>query len=234
MSDIIDHEALAISRLATEFRESTNLIAYIKTLLIEADTLEQVFQDILDKRWIDTAEGVNLDIVGVIVGQPRVLVDATLLFYFGFDPAAAAESFGSVNDPSVGGRFRAVNEPITGNRELTDDEYRVFIRARVIKNSVIPTVNSLTSFFKFLFEVDQVIIVDIQTMQYSVQIGRILTENEIVFLNNTDLVPKVAAVGVSYIEYDITDVFAFAGIPNSKGFGSVSDPSIGGKFGNIL
>lgn len=73
MSIQIDHEELAISRLATQFRESTNLINYIKALLTEADTLEQVLMDVIDKRWIDTAEGIQLDILGTIVAQSRLV-----------------------------------------------------------------------------------------------------------------------------------------------------------------
>ena len=233
MSDPINHKDLAESRLATQFRESTNLINYIRTLLVESDNLEQVYRDLLDKRWIDTAEGINLDIIGSIVGQPRILVDATTLFYFGFDGAAGAQSFGTINDAGIGGRFRGVDEPITGNRELIDVEYRAYIKARIVKNSVIPTLPEMLSFFRFLYDTTQIIIID-QPMFYTVQIGRLLTANEKAFLINTDLVPKVAAVNVSYQEYDSNIAFGFGGIPNSLGFGSVSNPNIGGKFASII
>lgn len=233
MAESIDHEELAISRLATQFRESTNLIAYIRALLTEADNLEQVFQDLLTKRWIDTGEGITLDILGAIVGQPRILVDAVILFYFGFAPDPGSSPFGSVSDPSVGGRFRSLEESTTGNRVLTDDEYRVFIRARIIKNSIIPTLQNTVDFFKFLFSVDQIIIID-GAMHYVVEIGRILTPNEKAFLLNTDLVPKVAAVGVTYLEYEAENAFGFGGIPTSLGFGSVSNPNIGGAFASII
>lgn len=233
MSTTIDHKQLAQSRLATQFRESTNLINYIKSLLVEADTLEQVFQDIIDKRWIDTAEGINLDIIGSIVGQPRELIDATVLFYFGFLTSPGALSFGTISDPSVGGRFRSVSESTTGSRQLTDDEYRFFIKARIVKNSIIPTLPETTAFFRFLFNVEQVIIID-GNMRYTVQIGRLLTENEKVFLLNTDLIPKVAGVNGSYQEYESAIAFGFGGVPNSLGFGSVSNPAIGGKFASII
>lgn len=229
MADIINHKELAESRLATQFRDSTNLIAYIKALLVEANTLEQVFQDLLDKRWIDTAEGAQLDIIGAIVGQPRILLDATILSYFGFAPNAASQSFGTIDNVSVGGRFRSVLESTTGNRSLTDTEYRDYIRARIIKNSITPTVQAMTDFLKSLFNVDQVIIVD-GDMQYTVQIGRILTANEKAFILNTDLIPKVAAVGVNYQEYELENAFGFGGVPTSLGFGSVTNPNIGGKF----
>lgn len=233
MGEIINYKALAESRLATQFKESTNLINYLKALLVEADNLEQVFQDLLNKRWIDTAEGAQLDIIGAIVGQPRILVDATILSYFGFAPNPGASSFGTISNLSIGGRFRGKDESTTGDRSLTDDEYRTYIKARVIKNSIIPTLPELLSFLKFLFEVEQIIIID-GYMHYTVQFGRILSANEKAFLLSTDLVPKVAAVNVSYQQYEADSAFGFAGIPVSKGFGSVNDPSIGGKFSSII
>jgi len=229
----IDHNALAESRLATQFSESVNLIAYIKALLVEADTLEQVFQDLLEKRWIDTAEGVNLDIIGAIVGQSRILIDASVLSYFGFSGAAGADSFGTLADTSIGARFKSINESTVGNRRLTDVEYRAFIKSRIIKNSIIPTIQEVTSFFRFLFNVSQVIVLD-GPMRYTVQIGRVLTVNEKALLLNTDIAPKVAAVGVGYQEYDVAQAFGFAGVPISLGFGSVNNSSIGGKFASII
>ena len=233
MSSIIDHKELAESRLATQFKESTNLISYIKALLLESDSLEGVFRSLLTDRWIDTAEGINLDIIGSIVGQPRILVDALIISYFGFAPNSGASSFGSVSNVSLGGRFRSKEESTTGNRELTDEEYRVYIRARIIKNSINPNLPETLSFFKFLFEVEQIIITD-GAMHYTVQFGRMLTVNEKAFLLNTDLVPKVAGVGVGYQEYESESAFGFGGIPTSKGFGSINDPSIGGKFSSII
>jgi hypothetical protein len=86
---------------------------------------------------------------------------------------------------------------------------------------------------KFLFEVDVIIVVD-GNMNYAIQIGKPLTANEKAFLSSTDLVPKIAGVSVSYQEYEFESSFGLKGIPNSKGFGSVNDSSIGGKFSTII
>jgi len=229
----IDHIKLAESRLATQYKESVNLIAYIKKLLYESDTLEQVFADIISKRYLENAIGVQQDIVGALVGQPRILIDASMLSYFGFEGDANSQSFGDINNNTIGGGFRSVDESTTGNRSLTDNEYRLYIKARIIKNSISPTSQSLSDFISFLFDVDQVIIVD-GKMNYSVQISRLLDTNEKAFLANTDLVPKVAAVGVTYIEYDGDDSFTFTGVPIGKGFGDINNVETGGKFSSLI
>jgi hypothetical protein len=233
MAEVIYHKELAIKRLAVQYKESTKLIAYIEALLVEADTLEAVFQSLLADRWIDTAEGVNLDILGAIVGQPRILIDATILSYFGYLTAPGAQSFGSVLDPALGGRFRGVDEATAGNRGLTDEEYRVFIRARVIKNSTLTTIQEIIDAIKFVVGVEQVILVEGTTF-YTIQIGKELTTNEKIFISNTDLIPKPAGVGVGYQEYDATAAFGFGGIPTSRGFGTTLDPNVGGKFASII
>jgi hypothetical protein len=89
MSDIpkINHKDLAIERLITQYTESPVLQGYIRALLSESDDLEQVFCDILDKRTIDEANGKVLDVIGDLVGQPRELIDAQLLTFFGYEDA---------------------------------------------------------------------------------------------------------------------------------------------------
>ena len=233
MLEIINHLELAESRLATQFKNSTKLINYINALLNEADTLEQVFNDIIDSRSIDNANGKSLDMLGAIVGQSRVLVDATALYYFGFKDDPTAQSFGDLNDPGAGGRFRSVDELTTGNRRLTDSEYRMFIRSRIVKNNVTPTYPEVEQFLKDLLNVQTVNIIE-GTMVYIVQFGRILTNNEKVFILNTELIPKPAAVGVSYQEYDGQSAFGFLNDPESVGFGDVNDSNVGGKFSSII
>lgn len=146
----IDHKELAISRLATQFKESANLIQYIKTLLLEADTLEQVFLDLLENRWIDTAVGVNLDVLGSIVGQSREFIDAEIFDYFGFYNHPQAQSFGSLTT-GEGGRFVYLGEPITGIRLLNDEEYRLFIKARIVRNYSSSTPENIISQIRYVF-----------------------------------------------------------------------------------
>lgn len=230
----IDHKELAISRLATQFRESTNLISYIRALLVEADNLEQVFCDLLEKRWIDTAEGVQLDILGSIVGQTREFIDAEIFDYFGFFDNSQAQSFGTVGDPSVGGRFRSVDEVTTGIRQLSDDEYRLFIRARIARNSTSSTPEDIIAQIRYIFGSPLVLFVDGDT-KYEVSIGKRLTLNEKSILLDTDIIPKTAGIQASYVtEFDTNNFFGFQGVPNSAGLGSVNDADLGGKFGNLI
>ena len=106
----IDHEARAIGRLITQFKESPVLADYIRALLSEANPLEQVLCDLLEQRTIDVASNFTQDVIGILVGQPRVLTNATLLTYFGYKTEGGPNptgtgGYGSLPAPAVDYQF---------------------------------------------------------------------------------------------------------------------------------
>jgi hypothetical protein len=95
----LDHEAQAISRLLTQFREAPQLHGYIKALMSEANPIECAIIDTLAGRSLDTAVGAQLDVIGEIVGQPREVVDASTLTFFGYG------DFGTCGAPAGTGGY---------------------------------------------------------------------------------------------------------------------------------
>lgn len=234
MAEIIDYKKLAKERLATQFKESTNLITYMNLLIEPFQEIQEVLCDVIDSRWLNTAEGKQLDVIGDIVGQPRVFIDSEIFEYFGFDNHAQAQSFGTISDATVGGRFVSQDEPITGFRELNDDEYRLFIKARIVRNSTSSTPEEIISHLKYLFDAPQVIYTE-TTTAYQISVGRKLSLNEKSIITDTDILPKTTGVSVDYIsEYDGNNFFSFIQVPNAEGFGTVSNSNVGGQFGNLM
>lgn len=222
----IEHANKAIERLATQFKESTNLIAYIRTLLAESDTLESVIQSIITERALDTAVGKQLDIIGEIVGQSREVVDATAFSYFGFVGPVQSNPFGTLGNPTIGGRFIAVGEPITGFRELNDEEYRFYIRAKIIKNNTLSTPEDIIFQMTFVLGVTETqpqpaVVLAEGNAAYTVSIGIPVSQNILTLLRTESLIAKTAGVSFNYQTYfDANDFFGFSGVPNAGGFGS--------------
>ncbi len=232
--DIINHETKSLSRLVTQFKESPNLINYVRNFLTESQTLENTFHDLLDSRWIETAEGYQLDVLGAIVGQARVIIEGSIFSYFGFLGSPNADSFGDINNSSLGSPFASLDTILTGNRSLSDDEYRLFIKARIVKNISNSTPEDIIAQYRYLFNTEQVIFEDGDT-EYNISIGKKLNRNDISLLNNTDIISKTAGVRVNYkASYDYNRFFGFKGVINSKGFGSTTSPDIGGYFGELI
>lgn len=65
------HVADALDRLRAQFREKPNIETLLAILVGPIQSTEDAFQQLLNERSIDTAIGVNLDNIGLIVGQLR-------------------------------------------------------------------------------------------------------------------------------------------------------------------
>jgi hypothetical protein len=69
---ITDHVEQAKARMLTQFRDSPKLNALLEALVIEVQLSEDVIFDVILLRYLDAATGVNLDIIGRIVGRERL------------------------------------------------------------------------------------------------------------------------------------------------------------------
>lgn len=203
----LDHEAQAVSRLLTQFREAPNLQGYIKALMSEANPIECALIDTLAGRSINTAIGAQLDVLGVIVGQQREVIDASPLTFFGYAGAPGAEAYGAA-------RYLSEGEPTTGTRLLTDDEYRLFIKARIAKNQSRGDINGLVDLISFLIDSTGFAVIDSGGAEFSVGFFfGTLTNNEKVFISQSDLIPKPAGVKLNLFEYPAGGAFGYAGAP---------------------
>jgi len=217
---IINHGDTGEDKLVTQFKEAANLIAFIRALLKGSDDLETVFNDLLDNRWIDTAEGVQLDNIGEIVGQERITVLAEGINFFGFTGFPNADSFGDDNDISIGGRFRDSSEPTAGSTPLADPEYRILIRARAAKNNTNATPEEIIAQAQFIVgETEEVYIQEhAEDVRFTLGFGRPLNGNERILVTDAGIIPKPAGVAIEYLEYEAGAVFAFQGVQGAADF----------------
>lgn len=125
----------AHARLLWQFRNSPNICEYLTALFTEVQLLFDTAIDVLDKRQLAKAAGEQLNVIGRIVGQDRVVIGAGEAL-FGFADDATAYGFSELigGVPTGGGRFLELGEPETGTRQLTDYEYRQFIVAKILRN----------------------------------------------------------------------------------------------------
>ncbi len=68
---ITTHTADALARFVEQYRDKPNLAAFLSVLTDRVQGVEDVLWQLASERFIDTAVGVQLDIIGKIVGQPR-------------------------------------------------------------------------------------------------------------------------------------------------------------------
>lgn len=229
---------VARSRITDQFKGQPIMDKYLRLLIDGKEELQATMLDVMQLRSIDTAVGVQLDVIGIIVGRPRGLVSAELFTYFGFDGASQAGSFGSVTDASVGAPWYSIGAPTGISREPSDEEYRIILKAKIIKNRTLSRPEDIIEAYKFLFGASQVTITELGYATVRIGIGKILsaTERGLLFgLNGAGtLLPKTVGVEYLYSEFQSDRVFATEGFPGGVGTGDLNDPSSGGILSNLI
>ena len=228
----------ARSRVTEQFINKPVFDKYVRLLLSGFTEAQEVVRQVQQLRSIDTASGVQLDNLGDIVGRPRGLVYAEVFEYFGFQGASQAGTFGSLTDPTVGAIWYSPNAPTGLGRTPTDAEYRLLIKAKILKNRTFATPEEVIQAYIFLFGVDGIFLQELGEARVRINISKILTsvEKGLLFdLSGVEsLLPKTVGVSYEYAEFQVGRVFATEGFPGSKGTGDLNNPDVGGFLTNLL
>lgn len=235
--NFVDYLGEARSRVTDQFKDQPVFDRYLQLLLKGEQDLQQVFDDLMTKRSIDTAEGVNLDIIGDIVGQPRTQINIALYNFFGFQGVAQSGGFGDLTDTSKGNIFYSYGDPTSGNALLDDPSYRLYIKSKITRNITSVTPEEFIQFVKFILNAP-VVYINEEQAKVRVSIGRALTNQEKALIKSsnadgTRLIPKPVGVSIEYVDFT-NNFFAFQGVPNANGFGDINNPSVGGQFAEIF
>ena len=205
--------------LIGQFDDKPILLAILSALGEEMDTLNAVFDDLKNKRWIDTGEGVQLDGIGRIVGRNRQIDKAVAVPFFGFQGQIGTKGFEQA-------RFRDSNESWLASYNLEDAEYRLILWAKVAKNISDGTAEDTITSLKFIFDAPYVVLEEMGNAKIAIGIGRRLLQSDILLADAVDLLIRAGGVGVlRKVFFDYDNYFGFLGQPNAKGFevGSFAD-----------
>lgn len=226
--------AEAHQRLLWQFRNSNNICEYLTAIFTETQLIFDTVIDVLDQRQLAKASGEQLDVLGRIVGQDRVVVGASESL-FGFSDDATALGYAELIDGQLvgGGRYLELGEPESGTRTLTDYEYRQFIIAKIFRNHMVAAsacelaaiANTiLTSVVR-----TQVVTIGPAEVAYFFDAPGGMTPDDIAIIssviddNRADrqrLITAGAGIGIGYF-YQQTDDTVF-------GFDDDPDPAVGG------
>lgn len=230
-SAVLDHQALGRSRVATQYLDSQKFLAYIRALLTASTELEDVFQTVAEQVDIDVAEGVNLDVIGEIVGISRIIPNSIAVKFFGFDGQPGADVFGEEGILGIGARFRDELESELATSVLADPEYRMLIRAKIVKNHAHGTCEDILLGLAYLFNAPLTVVEDLGGMAIGVAIGRQLTFQEKALVTGPDILPRPGGVRIAWrATFSATNYLGFDGQPSALSFGEEGLPTVGGLF----
>ena len=199
---VVDQKSLMISRLLSQFTDKKILEGIISALGESLNGMETTLNDLEFKRWLDKAEGAQLDGLGQIVGQSRIIPKAILLPFFGFANQPSSRGFGLA-------RFRNRFESSTTTSTLSDEPYRMLIAAKIIKNTTICTPEQIISACAFVYGAKTIVYHELGNAKIRLGIGKELTEEQKALSNALNLLPKPAGVGIEMKSTFPTNVFGF-------------------------
>lgn len=225
--------------ITTQFQDKEIFKRYLRLLVIGIQETLAVSRDLMQKRDIDSATGAQLDIIGDIIGQPRVLLNADLYPFFGFQDDLRANSFGTYYNKQIGGYWYSYGGKIGGDVTLNDEQYRLIIKAKIVKNNSKGTNEDYIKFGNFVFNTTISFENDFGGKS-TVLVGRRMTLFEKAIMAyvfegtdyNFTYHPKPLGVGIGYAEFDSAGTLGFLGTPGAKGMISLSYPFDGGTFAN--
>lgn len=132
----------ARSRYTGTFKEDPVFDLVVQSSIEHLIQTQDQLYDLVDKVFnIDKSSGLLLDLIGKVVNQPRVLVSYDITRRFGFFGHPLAESFGTIEDPNVGGYWKSVSDQNTKFRVMDDETYRIVLKARIKSNTSGGTIN---------------------------------------------------------------------------------------------
>lgn len=183
-----DLQAIALERLAHQYRESPNLRAIVELLIGQVVDLRDAILSLEPLRVIDTAFGDGLDGLGQILGQPRELAGVVALDFFALHDGTggpAAEGFGDLADASAGQRFRHINESPVANTLLGDEEYRSMQHAKVIRNRTSATPEDIIASIQAVLGDSTPVQLSFGVSAVTATVQRVLSSEELSILNAT-------------------------------------------------
>lgn len=205
------HTERMISHLIGQFQDKPVIEAELDALGAELELLRQVFDDLKNKRWIDTGEGSQLDGIGTIVNRSRTIKDSLQIEFFGFSGQDNSKTFDV-------GRFRDINDNWLASTRLNDDDYRKILWLKVFYDSSHATGDELIHCLHVLFDAQNIVLHEVGNAKIMVGIGRRLTANDIRRARVLNLITLGGGIGLTAVEMFDPDYFGFLGQNNAKSF----------------
>ena len=142
------------------------------------------------------------------------------------DPDPTTGSFGDDLDPGVGARFLGDVDSAFANdkRPMEDPEYRLFIKARILKNYSKGTLGDLVAAVQTLTGAEQVKI-DEGVMELDIGVLGTIDQNTLDIIQNYDILPR--PTGVQINEPYAYSILNFNGTTSKVDFATTTDFDIG-------
>jgi hypothetical protein len=194
--------ALPYSSLITsEHNKQPNFMSWVVALTAAVGDINAAAQAVNGMYNLNTATGIQLDIVGQWVGQARVIPNVIQPGFFGFSDTPGALGFGEHGNNSIGGRWFEYGALTTANTTLSDPDYRTIIRARIVRNQSNGTVAAIENALAYIFNA-QAFVTDSGNYTLNITVLTPITPVDQALLTTLDLLPRPAGMAIGTITFN--------------------------------
>jgi hypothetical protein len=174
-------------RIYAQYRDKPKAVAWYAIARELGGSIEAAAEAVRKSYDIDTAVGEQLSVIGRIVVAPRSFVGSMPMNPGLFD-LTDGDEFG--DDEAM---FSALT--IDQDGQLSDDLYRLVIKAKIVKNNGDASIENILDGMNFLLpKADVLRVTDGEDMSFSIEFYGQITNLERFALLNAGLVPKPQAV----------------------------------------
>ena len=147
-----DYETITTSRYTEQSKDDAVYNALIQTVVTYLQGLQETMHTVCSITDLQTATGIQLDVIGALLGQPRVLMFFDAEQFFGFEGSPDGQTFGDTGDSSVGGIYISTIQASSNVSFTMDDAtYLRILNTKILANTsdctpneVLACINALT------------------------------------------------------------------------------------------
>lgn len=218
-AQLVDYYA---NLLIIQYHDKAKAKAHVETLVREV-IANGIYFDVQDAFNLETAIGVQLDVVGIYQDIDRLYTTNEFLdAYFGFEDAAdignlqnTIVGFNDAASPDKSGEFLDAREVIVNNFRLNDDAFRTLIKLRIAQNYGNYSTQDITESLSIYFG-DDIVVLDNYDMSMTYLIGN-TSEALVNAALQKNVLPKPAGVRLEVIDgnrfFGFADAASDADIP---------------------
>lgn len=219
--------------LILQYYDKPKAFNEVKMIADEFESIYDFFRSFNDAFDVDSAVGKQLDIIGKIVGINRTVPSVIPKNFFGFDDNPNMYGFGDKFDANIiVYPFANKFEPQYTDLQLSDADYRFFIKAKIAKNTVNATMSSddndsILDAINYLFE-GKAFAIDNRNMSLSLYIDDSYDTSKVSLINQLNLLPRPQAVYYEIVVYNDDGFFGFSDNVEALGFADRFDALVEG------
>lgn len=157
---------------------------------------------------LNTAVGAQLDIIGLWVGQPRIIPSILIPGFFGFSdlvtgaPVGLQQPFGALQSKSIGGVWFGLNDAASGTTVLSDAQYLIVLRARITSNQAKGNFADLEKALAFIFGANAAV-TDNSNLMLIFTVKSPVSPLDQALITSLDILPRPAGVSIQSINFTL-------------------------------